>query len=491
MNNNEGIAGIAPECKIMPIRIFNNDDSSISPASMADAIELAVDNGAHILSNSWGYSSSNQNLHPVIVAAINYTLNNDRIIIFAAGNTANHASNNDGYVSFPANVNISGVLTVGASDRYDNQANYSPTNSLIDIVAPSHRAYPNQIIGETLEMWSIDIPGNMGYNPWTSSGISPPSTGEILPNTGINNLAYTARFGGTSHSCPVVAGVAALILSVNPDLSYMEVFNILTSTADKVGGYTYSNGKSNQMGYGRVNAFSAVIATVSAQYIISGPSTLCNPSLYFIDNLPSVATVSWQVGSGLSVSTSQNTATVTATSTGFSSWIKAQVTIGSTTVNLPQKDIWVGSPVSSITGPQHIHNGGNAYYYAITSGNLGNVSYQWSITPSVPFTASGPNMDVNFPYTNGDYAIKLTTTNSCGSTVKYHYVATGEYEPDRVYPNPSSDMVYVDLNKTSGDASMASMAQLKATDQVSGELYNYLGTMVNASVLTMVKLRFL
>src|SRR5690606_17459783 len=106
MNNNEGIAGIAPECKIMPIRIFNNDDSSISPASMADAIELAVDNGAHILSNSWGYSSSNQNLHPVIVAAINYTLNNDRIIIFAAGNTANHASNNDGYVSFPANVNI-------------------------------------------------------------------------------------------------------------------------------------------------------------------------------------------------------------------------------------------------------------------------------------------------------------------------------------------------------------------------------------------------
>lgn len=140
-----------------------------------------------------------------------------------------------------------------------------------------------------------------------------------------------------------------------------------------------------------------------------------------------------------------------------------------------RKDIWVGNSESSITGPQHVPNGGYVSYSAY-SNNIENVSYQWSITPSVPFTASGPNMDVNFPYTNGDYTIKLTTTNSCGSTVKYHYVATGEYEVDRVYPNPSSDMVYVDLNKTSGDAYIA---QLKATDQVSGELYNYLGIMVN------------
>lgn len=474
MNNNEGIAGIAPKSKIMPIRIFNDNGTGVSPSLIADAIELAVDNGAHILSNSWGYSSSNQNLHPVIVAAINFTLNNNRIIIFAAGNTANHASNNDGYVSFPANVNIPGVLAVGASDRYDNQANYSPTSSLIDIVAPSHRAYPNQIIGETLEMWSIDIPGNMGYNPWPSSGINPPSTGETLPNTGINNLAYTARFGGTSHSCPVVAGVAALILSVNPDLSYMEVFNILTSTADKVGSYTYSNGKSNQMGYGRVNAFSAVTAAVSYQLTISGPSTLCSQGIYTVDDLPSGATVTWQAGSGLTVTTSQNTATVSATGTGFSSWIKAQVTIGSTSFSLPQKDIWVGKPVTSISGPQHLPNGGYATYSAY-SNNLENVSYQWTITPSVPFTANGPNMDVIFPYGNADYAIKLTSTNNCGSSVAYHYVATGAYEPDRVYPNPSSDIVHINLHQTS-DKSTA--VQLKAEDLVLGELYDYAGNMV-------------
>lgn len=249
MNNNQGIAGIAPECRIMPIRLPDNFDPDI----VADAIEFAVNNGANILSNSWGYLTTNQNAHPVIVTAINYALNNNCIVIFSAGNTSRHYSCNDnGYVTFPANVNISGVITVGASDRYDNQADYSPTSSLIDVVAPSHRAYPPEayeeagyscggIDGETLEMWSIDIPGNSGYNPYPDSSDMPhpPTTGEILPNTGTNNLAYTARFGGTSHSCPVVAGVAALMLSANPDLSYMDVFDILTSTANKVGGYTY------------------------------------------------------------------------------------------------------------------------------------------------------------------------------------------------------------------------------------------------------------
>ena len=270
MDNNEGIAGIAPNCKIMPLRW----DASTTSDRMADAIEFAVDNGANIISNSWGYSNSGSspNLLPAIVAAIQYAINNGVVVVFAAGNTARHYSCNDnGYVQFPANANVNGLLVVGASDRYDQQSDYSPTSSLINIVAPSHRAYPPEdyqlknwpcggISGETLEMWSIDIPGSTGYNPWPSTGVHPPATGEILPNSGTNYLAYTGRFGGTSHSCPVVAGVAALVLSVNPTLTPQQVFNVLTSTADKVGGYTYTNGKSNQMGYGRINAYAAVQA---------------------------------------------------------------------------------------------------------------------------------------------------------------------------------------------------------------------------------------
>ena len=266
MDNNEGIAGIAPNCKIMPIRW----DGTTTSVQIAEGIKFAADNGANIISNSWGYATSNNNYVPAIVVAIQYAINKGVIVVFAAGNTAAHSLNqSSGYVCFPANADVSGLITVGASDRYDKQADYSPTSSLIDIVAPSHRAYPYPYSiynDETFEMWSLDIPGSVGYNPWPSSGMHPPATGELLPDSGTNYLAYTGRFGGTSHACPVVAGVAALVLSINPYLTPQEVYNILTGTADKVGNYIYSNGKCNEMGFGRVNAYAAVTCAKPVEF---------------------------------------------------------------------------------------------------------------------------------------------------------------------------------------------------------------------------------
>ncbi|MEJ7780726.1 MAG: S8 family serine peptidase [Daejeonella sp.] len=189
---------------------------------------------------------------------------------FAASNSADHTNNQNGEIRFPSNVNIAGVLTVGASERDDFQANYSPTsnaaspnNQIIDIVAPSHRAYPDQIAGETLEVWTMDIPGNVGYNPWPASigncqFINPPFVGEQVPNAGVSFNAYTGRFGGTSAACPQVAAVATLVLSVNPNLTQQQVFNILTNAANDVGGYNYTNGISNELGNGRLNACGAV-----------------------------------------------------------------------------------------------------------------------------------------------------------------------------------------------------------------------------------------
>ena len=268
-DNGEGIAGIAPLCKIMPIRF----DGSTEPSEMAEAIIFAANNGAKIISCSWGYHCTNNNLYPCIVEAIMQAVYYNCMVVFAAGNTAKHNPNYgyDGYVIFPANRKISGKLTVGASDRYDSQADYSPSDTLIDIVAPSHKAYPNSYSGETFEMWSIDIPGNYGYNPWPAdmSDYSIPTLGSTLPNTGTNYLSYTGYFGGTSHSCPVVAGVAALVLSMNSQLSPQTVCNVLTSTAEKVGGYNYVNGRCDEMGYGRVNANNAVWEVCDTTFYIN------------------------------------------------------------------------------------------------------------------------------------------------------------------------------------------------------------------------------
>ena len=69
---------------------------------------------------------------------------------------------------------------------------------------------------------------------------------------------YTNDFGGTSSATPLAAGVAALVLSVNPKLSRDEVRGILRATADKIGTGYDAKGFSPRFGYGRVNAARAV-----------------------------------------------------------------------------------------------------------------------------------------------------------------------------------------------------------------------------------------
>lgn len=255
INNGVGTAGIAPRARIMPIRMM-----SASDAATANAIDFAWQNGAQVLSCSWGYGSTNPNLVPAIVDAINRATTQGRggrgsVVVFAAGNTAHHVAGNHGTINFPANV--AGVITVGASDRNDRQANYSPTSpangKFLDIVAPSHRAYPNQIAGENFEVWTTDIPGTPGYNPNASNGEQVPAS-----NTSATWNNYTGRFGGTSAACPQVAGTAALILGFEPGLRRIEVYNILINTADKVGPYTYTSGRSGEMGFGRLNALRAM-----------------------------------------------------------------------------------------------------------------------------------------------------------------------------------------------------------------------------------------
>jgi hypothetical protein len=108
---------------------------------------------------------------------------------------------------------------------------------------------------------TLDVSGDVGYNQqgdhWDYT--SPDEefrTGNLQPDAEGN---YTAYFGGTSAATPNAAGVAALVLSVNPDLTGQEVRDILQSTADKIGEVEYDqDGHHDQYGYGRVNAERAV-----------------------------------------------------------------------------------------------------------------------------------------------------------------------------------------------------------------------------------------
>ncbi|WP_457652733.1 S8 family serine peptidase [Rhodocaloribacter sp.] len=252
-HNTKGIAGMAPNVKIMPVRIFDVVGRGVSSDSTVLAIEFAWMNGAHVLSNSWGYSTCNNDFSPPLRDAIEEAMSQGRsglgsVVVFSAGNSAGRSTGNYGCVTFPAN--IPGVLTVGAVDRSGNVQNYSPRDTELDVVAPSGglgagstsicNGQTHNRLDQGGDVWSLDIGGTPGYNPG-NYGVCPPTnyteyvwqppTGEPTPT---NN--YTANFGGTSAACPQVSGIAALMLSSSvAALTDDDVVSTIRATADDMG----------------------------------------------------------------------------------------------------------------------------------------------------------------------------------------------------------------------------------------------------------------
>jgi subtilisin family serine protease len=132
-------------------------------------------------------------------------------------------------VNYPAN--LPNVIAVGASTDFDYRAHYSQYGSALDIVAPSSGGYAH--------IATTDRTGSDGYS----------STGDYAVIT------------GTSASAPMAAGVAALMLSVNPHLTATTIASVLKASADKVGNVTYSSGFNQYYGFGRLNAAAAIAAT--------------------------------------------------------------------------------------------------------------------------------------------------------------------------------------------------------------------------------------
>ena len=121
--------------------------------------------------------------------------------------------------------------------------------------------------GERKSKQSCD---NENWGSCYGSALDVVAPGVRIPTT-TSDGNYRTDFNGTSSACPHVAGVAALVLSVNPNLTALQVRNVIESTAQKIGGYNYQgvSGRANgtwheEMGYGLVDAYAAVRAASAA-----------------------------------------------------------------------------------------------------------------------------------------------------------------------------------------------------------------------------------
>jgi len=218
-NNNLGVVGVAPGTKVMPVKGL--DDSGTGPiTTLADCVIYAADNGADILSNSWGGAFYSQ----LLTDAFNYAHNNGCLSIAAAGN-----SNYDVGIFSPAN--ISTVMAVAASDPNDEKAGFSNYGKLISVTAPG------------VDILSLRAQGTDMYKDGK----------HFVPPNDINANYYRAN--GTSMACPHVSGLAALVLSNHPSFSNIDIRNAICISSDDLG----EIGNDLYFGWGRINAQRAVL----------------------------------------------------------------------------------------------------------------------------------------------------------------------------------------------------------------------------------------
>ncbi len=405
-DNNTGVAGIAPLCKMTSVNIVTGYETEIQ---MADGINWAWNNAtSDILSMQFHTQSSD-----AITNAITLGRNGKGcVVVSGSGN----GYSNGGF--FPGNVN--NVITVGAINNNGNIWSYSNTGSSMDLVAPSGDAGN----GLTGDIRTIDRMGNLGY--YTTN--------------------YTGTFGGTSAAAPQVAGVAALMLSVNPNLTETQVRTILQQTATDMGAVGFDN----TYGYGRVNACAAVIkAQIMAGTIsISGENSICSGSqTYTVNNLPQGATVIWTRTPTTTTNLTQNNniATLTKTSNGL-------VTLTATISGCGQsytitKNINVGFPYTlwnpnGCTFPEAVLETGedsgpcnsqcytpsdSKWWCAAPVYNATNVTWQkmYSLPANYSFWSgcwSGNKnfVSIMFKSPNQFVELKTTITNPCGSIEQYY-----------------------------------------------------------------------
>ncbi len=212
-NNDLGVAGVTWRCKLIPYKVL--DDKGVGEgAHVAEAIAEAVSEEARIINLSLGDVEPDE----VIKQELEKAYSKGVLIVAAAGNSGLDQ------VHYPAAY--PSAIAVGATDARGKRTYYSSYGNSLELMAPG---------GDV----SRDDNGDKFGDGITST--TPLETGSY----------YNATYQGTSMSSPHVAGVAALLFSLDPSLTNEEVRAILRGTTDNIG-------DPYECGYGLVNAYKAL-----------------------------------------------------------------------------------------------------------------------------------------------------------------------------------------------------------------------------------------
>jgi len=229
-SNDLGITGICPECKILPVVVSGRVSED------ASAIGYAMAMGASVLSNSWGYALESPRTDVVVEALSKAALKGrggkGLPILFAMRN----AATDDCRQTSPDISAHPNVIAVSSIDFHDKKVVNSGFGKCLQFLGPSSGANVNGVP-------STDRPGSLGYN----------TNGE----GNFEDLDFHSAFWGTSAATPQVAGLFALLLSHEPDLSLEQALSRMRASAIKANAgeasYDPVTGHSTKYGYGRAS----------------------------------------------------------------------------------------------------------------------------------------------------------------------------------------------------------------------------------------------
>jgi subtilisin family serine protease len=230
-NNGIGIIGIAPESRIIPVKVFQ-DDLTSTWDNIADGIRYAVDAGASVINLSVGCSSACPR-NPLAELAVQYAYDNGVVVVIAAGNSW---ANLDNYS--PENTITKKPIIVGASTPSGMATYFSNWGQTLDVVAPGGGVEGGLILQDISPLYNIlslkaaKTASDVCFGDSVASCI----VSSIDPSNPLNSYGYF-RWTGTSFSAPMAAGVVALLRSNNPDLTPLQLRHALRTTAQDVDGY--------------------------------------------------------------------------------------------------------------------------------------------------------------------------------------------------------------------------------------------------------------
>lgn len=242
-NNNIGIASIGYNVKLMVLKCGRNGQSFIY--NPYEAVEYAINNGARVLSMSWGggsYSAVYQSLFDL-------AYQRNIVCVAAAGNS------NTNIPMYPAAYNY--VISVGSTTSTDSKSGFSNYGSTLDVMAPGSSIY------------------------------------STLPGNNYGNMS------GTSMACPLVSGLCALMLSRNGRLTAQQVENCLENTCDSID--HLNAGYRRQLGAGRINAYRALrcVKSLYAEFTSSKKAVCTGDTVRFTCTTnPSPSSYYWEFQGG-------------------------------------------------------------------------------------------------------------------------------------------------------------------------------------------------